>query len=683
MNDQTNVDALIEQLKNDEAETRRAAARKLRKIRDIRAVEPLVAALRDEDELVRLSVAKTLGIIGDAHAVEPLIAMLRDEDIRMRYVAASALGKIGDSRAIEPLADALQDSRTEVRHSAVKALRMFGSAEVIELLGDALQDDNETIRRSAIEGLAEIGGGQVIEFLISALQDDDDAQVRRTAIMALREIGGQQVVESLIFALQDSDTQVRKNAAEGLGQELGGTGTAHAALDPLIKALQDKDENVRCAAARALGRIGDACAVKPLIAALQDDIEVVHYMAVRALGWIRDAGAVEPLISILQNDNERTRFLAAEALGKIGDPHAIEPLGVLLDDEVSRTRRSAIRSLKWIGGFQAFATLANVLLDNPHPVYNTLHYWSDDLPGASKAEYIAGNVLVNSSAVSTRLRPSLIFRAMLSSSKGKDEVEKEKDRNEICKILIKEATSRKADVGMISVLADLLCYGAPGRDKAADMIELYQREHNISPEDLDLLRKYVGGERALEPILAQLQSNLDEHFLEPIDELNKITLTMWEDTVKQAKRGFDTRLYMSIVIFVIGSLASVAALYQFTFGNLDRLELFLGPGVALATGMASMAATFFFGPLREIQQSVTDLSVVHTAFIGLIHRVLEISQTFAALVLQQKMDFSEVGKSNELIKDAMAQTLEILRPETAKDMKARIPEISAKLGELE
>jgi HEAT repeat protein len=634
MDEQTSVSELIGRLKHDRPEVRQVAAKRLRRFSEAQSVEPLIMALQDDDEAVRRSAAKTLGVIGDIRALEPLLALVEDEDITVRSSATYALGRLGDARAVALLGDLLQDSSESVRHAAVRALRLIGGDPVVDLLGDALQDDNETIRRSAVEGLKSIGGCEVIEILG--------------------------------YAIEDEDPHVRSMAVEALGEELGGTGNAGQTLESIVKALQDENETVRQQAAKTLGRIGDSRAIEFLEIALRDEKRQVRHMAIRALGWIRDSNAVSILITVLDEDDEKARYLAAEALGKIGATSAAESLGILLNDETYQVRRSAVKALRRIGGFESFAILAGALLDNQWGyLCNTLHYWPDDLPGTSKAEYIIDEVLSQVRMTSTQFRANLLFRAMLPSPKDKSEDEKAEERDKLCRLTISKAVERKEDAVLTSYLADLLCYGAPGRDKAADLIQEYQEDHNLQAEDLYLLRKYVGGERALEPILAHLQANLDDHFLEPIDALNEATLDMWEDTVRQAKRGFDTRIGMSIAIFIIGALASLIALYQLTFGDLDKLESFLGPGVALVTGLGSMAATFFFGPLREIQKSVTDLSVIHIAFIGYVHRVLEISQTFAAIVLQKKMDFAEMEKSNHLIEAAMLETFKILRPDVA------------------
>jgi HEAT repeat protein len=57
-------------------------------------------------------------------ALDKLIENLEDEDADVRRAAAQALGKIGDVRAVEPLITALENEY--VRDAAKEALRKLG-----------------------------------------------------------------------------------------------------------------------------------------------------------------------------------------------------------------------------------------------------------------------------------------------------------------------------------------------------------------------------------------------------------------------------------------------------------------------------------------------------------------------------------------------------------------------------
>ena len=112
---------------------RKAAAVKLARSGDERAIRPLIVALKDDgDWEVRALVAEVLAGTGDDRAVDPLIGALKDSHWYVRKKAAEALGSIGDARvidpsitskAVEPLTEALKDNDEDVREAAAEALK--------------------------------------------------------------------------------------------------------------------------------------------------------------------------------------------------------------------------------------------------------------------------------------------------------------------------------------------------------------------------------------------------------------------------------------------------------------------------------------------------------------------------------------------------------------------------------
>ncbi|RME00354.1 MAG: TIR domain-containing protein, partial [Bacteroidetes bacterium] len=106
------VTQLIQALKDEDREVRRAAAEALMKIGQP-AVLHLIQALNDEESDVRYYAAWALGKIGDAQAVPQLIQALKDEDRGVRRAAAEALVKIGQ-QAVPQLCQALKDEEWSV-----------------------------------------------------------------------------------------------------------------------------------------------------------------------------------------------------------------------------------------------------------------------------------------------------------------------------------------------------------------------------------------------------------------------------------------------------------------------------------------------------------------------------------------------------------------------------------------
>ncbi len=161
--------ALMQLLKDKNAEARANAARSLGDRSDKRAVPALIEALTDEDPLVRANAAKALGDIGDRsdkRAVPALIEALTDEDPLVRANAAQALGDIGDKsdkRAVPALIEALTDEDPLVRANAAEALGDIGDKSdkrAVPALIEALKDEDPLVRANAAKALEDIGYNQ-------------------------------------------------------------------------------------------------------------------------------------------------------------------------------------------------------------------------------------------------------------------------------------------------------------------------------------------------------------------------------------------------------------------------------------------------------------------------------------------------------------------------------------------
>jgi HEAT repeat protein len=141
------VPALVKQLKGDDAEGRRAAAKALGEAgpEAKAAVPQLAAALKDPDLYVRRFAAQALGDIGpNARAAIPALnAVLKEGKDRREVLgaAATALGKIGVS--VTQLAATVKDANQDpaVRRKAAEALGAMGerARDAVPALLEALK----------------------------------------------------------------------------------------------------------------------------------------------------------------------------------------------------------------------------------------------------------------------------------------------------------------------------------------------------------------------------------------------------------------------------------------------------------------------------------------------------------------------------------------------------------------
>jgi HEAT repeat protein len=195
------VPQLVKQLKDTDAETRRAAAKSLGEMgADAKdAVPDLMKTLKDTAMFVRRFSAQALGGIGgDAKdAIPDLKDALGDKRKEVAEAAAGALAKVGPN-GISTLSDLAKDKKkdTALRQKAVEALGHAGedAKPAVPVLGDLLNDGNVAVDAAA--ALGELGPVAKDDKILDALRDladkkTKDRSLRETAQSALRKILGQ------------------------------------------------------------------------------------------------------------------------------------------------------------------------------------------------------------------------------------------------------------------------------------------------------------------------------------------------------------------------------------------------------------------------------------------------------------------------------------------------------------
>jgi HEAT repeat protein/beta-lactamase regulating signal transducer with metallopeptidase domain len=183
------------------------------------AVAALVEALKDEDAEVRENALFALSQIGGAVATEALMAALKDSSPQVREKAVWALGMRPGAGHVDELINALRDSNAQVRDKAAWALGMVGNQSAIEPLTNALRDEDGEVRQKAAWALGMRGNSRAVEPLINALKDSLP-DVRGMAAWALGMKGDKSAIKALNAAMKDGNKDVRQKAAWALGMML-------------------------------------------------------------------------------------------------------------------------------------------------------------------------------------------------------------------------------------------------------------------------------------------------------------------------------------------------------------------------------------------------------------------------------------------------------------------------------
>jgi HEAT repeat protein/beta-lactamase regulating signal transducer with metallopeptidase domain len=211
------LQALMDALKDSDAEVRKSAMQALSRFRSPAAFDAFVVGLKDQDPEVRQQAAFALSQLRDDRATDALIGALKDENAEVRQQAAFALSQLRVARAVPALVVALKDVDDDVREQALFALSQIRDASAVPALIGALSDAKPNVREKAAFALSQIGDRAAVPGLIAALKDKEPS-VREQAAFALSQIGDESAIEALTAAIKDPVADVRQQAIFALSQ---------------------------------------------------------------------------------------------------------------------------------------------------------------------------------------------------------------------------------------------------------------------------------------------------------------------------------------------------------------------------------------------------------------------------------------------------------------------------------
>jgi HEAT repeat protein len=343
---------LIEQLDDEDFETRQAAVITLGRIGDTRAVGPLVRVLADDPELV-IAAAGALAKIGDRGAFEALLSLISHDDASVRQAVIAAINSLGHPEMANRAAALLEDPDPRVRESAVRIAGYFGYDNCTTLLLERCQDADEHVRRAAIEHIPYLEDERVIPTLADALENGPPP-VRASAAQAFARVDSNAAATYLTAALSDPDQWVRYFAARSIGCQ----GFAESVDELARLAKTDEANHVRIAAMESLGQINGARVVEVLAPLTESDDPDLACAAVRGLGLVDHPDGVPPLLVTLRSRNPALRIEALRALGKHAGPGAVNAMQwVAAADADGAVVQAAIEAMASLATAEAIAAL--------------------------------------------------------------------------------------------------------------------------------------------------------------------------------------------------------------------------------------------------------------------------------------------------------------------------------------
>ncbi len=269
--------------KDKTIEVREAAAFSLGSIGGEQAEKRLIDLLKAKKEDIRVirTAAERLGELKSIDAVDPLLELLKNDKPELRRAAVIALGTIGDRRAMKPLLYKLKDEDVYVRTEVSRALEKFETRDNTSQESDdlikGLEDASPRVRIESAQKLTELKDPEMVPHLI-ALLSDEDYDVRQTAIVMLTKFSDDVSLRRIAGALRDNNFLKRQGAASVLGSN----GNPELALI-LAEHAGDLSSAVRAEVIASLGKIGDQRSVSVLFDAFSDHETIVRESAAAAM----------------------------------------------------------------------------------------------------------------------------------------------------------------------------------------------------------------------------------------------------------------------------------------------------------------------------------------------------------------------------------------------------------------
>jgi beta-lactamase regulating signal transducer with metallopeptidase domain len=212
------VAAVIERLRDEDDDVRRAAAEALGRFRHASAIAPLVRALEDEDAEVRHAALDALGNYERGVPAAPIRRLLASPESNTRATAARMLGQMKDRASIPGITALLADAEDDVRHEALHALEDMEAPVAEAVIGRVLEDRAAEVRQTAAQFAGERRMVTLVPALIAMLEDPS-GEVRESAAEALTEMRTEASHRALRLAITHRDARVRRVAVEYLGED--------------------------------------------------------------------------------------------------------------------------------------------------------------------------------------------------------------------------------------------------------------------------------------------------------------------------------------------------------------------------------------------------------------------------------------------------------------------------------
>ena len=186
--------------------------------------------------------------------------------------------------------------------------------------------------------------------------------------------------------------------------------------------------------------------------------------------------------------------------------------------------------------------------------------------------------------------------------------------------------------------------------------------NSCSSEEQEMARKLlveIGGKSAMRRLGTREQ--LKKKYYETMDTAQNKVNEMFENTMKDAKKGFTVAMTMDCMIFLIGFLLMTVSGFMAVFNN--DADNWVGIGASGGTGVMSILFSMFYSkPRQQVKDNVNHMMNLKIIFLAYLRELNQLDQSFS-----QKMIESDVLTEKDItffkskLKESMSEAVNILQ----------------------
>jgi HEAT repeat protein len=279
------------------------------------------------------------------------IERLAAADPQTRHQAMDELARRATAADEPLLLELFSDPEPLVRELSLRALYQAGGTKANSALVRLLDDPEPNVRAAVLKQLAEAPARAIVPRLAAYVAQEQDPDLLVHAVRVLRETKGKAAGECLMTLLKHENWRVRAEAAEAVGEAVGGSNSISddEKVDvyvALVELLQDDDPFVVSRAVQVLGKANLATAVNPLaeVAARHPALAVEVVKALTHSGSLQ-AKVTEHLRRFAGSQDPKVRAAAVKGLCELNVGPLGKELGTALADEIAAVRIAAAEGL--------------------------------------------------------------------------------------------------------------------------------------------------------------------------------------------------------------------------------------------------------------------------------------------------------------------------------------------------